>query len=75
MAGPTGAVWPWRLAGDTTRLRAKDSYGLISKYFRGAAIVLRFFATPRLFYFDAAPVPDVDSVVGQALLLLVLQFR
>ena len=53
----------------------RDSYELISKYFRGAVMVLLFFATLRLFYFGAAPVLGTDSAAGRALLLLVVAFN
>lgn len=46
----------------------RDSFDLVSRYFRGAAMALLYMATLRLYFFGASPLLTVDSPLGRALL-------
>ncbi len=48
------------------------SFDLVSRYLRGAGMLLLFFTTLRLFYFGPEPVLGASSVAGMALLVAVL---
>ncbi len=50
----------------------RKSFDLVSRYLRGAGMVLLFFTTLRLFYFSPQPALHPDSVPGVAILLAVL---
>jgi uncharacterized membrane protein len=50
----------------------RNSFDLVSRYLRGAGMVLLFFATMRLFYFGEVHVLAADSPVGILLLVSVL---
>jgi hypothetical protein len=50
----------------------RNSFELVSKYFRGAAMLLLFFAALRLFFFGINPALNTAAPAGRALLLLVV---
>jgi uncharacterized membrane protein len=51
---------------------ARRSFETISKYLRGAGMLLLFFATVRLFYFGETAALETTSLAGRLLLLIVL---
>ncbi len=48
----------------------RNSFDLVSRYLRGAAMVLLYFASLRLFFFGDKPALDLASLAGRGLLLL-----
>ena len=51
---------------------ARQSFEAIAKYLRGAAMLLLFYSTLRLFYFTADPVFATSSAAGRLIFLMIL---